>query len=190
MSPQKPRILNNNRDMALSLIPLLLVCLVLAAIYSSCSFSPGGAKEGPVPSFDIDDALGSDAHQLNFPIRNPHVPDGWKPNSGSRGTVEGKNGGVATTVGYITPDGRYMQMTQSSASEESLVPFAVGGDRTATGVQQIGDQKWVQYADQGVEPVWVSDFGAVRILIRGAGTNDQFTELAGDIGKAVPLQKP
>ena len=53
MSPDKPRIFNNNRDMALSLIPLLLICVVLAAVYSQCSFSPGGAKEGPVPTLSL-----------------------------------------------------------------------------------------------------------------------------------------
>src|SRR5437870_2492033 len=99
--------------MALSLIPLVLICLAFAAAASMCSIAPFGPRSGPIPDFDVHAALSADAAQYGFPIRDPHVPDGWKPNSGSHGTVDGTGGGDFSTVGYNTPGGRYMQLTQS-----------------------------------------------------------------------------
>lgn len=186
MASEKPRILQNSRDMALSLLPLVLLCVILAGIASQCTFHPGGPKPGPVPNFDIDAAMQYDASQLPFPIRNPRLPDGWQPNSGSRGSVGGNGGGESSTVGYITPPGRYIQLTQSNAKEEALVPFVVG-ERAATGVQSVDGQNWVVYADDGAEPAWVADLGEVRILISGAGTTDEFETLARAVEHATPL---
>lgn len=186
MASEKPRILQNSRDMALSLLPLVLLCVILAGIASQCSFHAGGPKPGPVPNFDIDAAMQYDASQLSFPIRNPHVPDGWQPNSGSRGSVGGNGGGEVSTAGYITPPGRYIQLTQSNATEEALVPFVVG-ERAATGVESVDGQTWVVYADEGSEPAWVANLGEVRILISGAGTTDEFEVLARATADATPL---
>lgn len=186
MASGKPRILNDGKDMLWTLVPLVLACFAIAAIASQCSFSPGGPKSGPVPQFDVDGALKSDASSIGFPIRNPKVPDGWQANSGSRTDIAGTSGGKVTTVGYITPKGLYMQLTQSNASEDALVSNVIG-QRTATGVEQIGSTKWVVYGEEGVEPAWVADFDQVRILIRGAGEAADFTALATAIGAARPL---
>ncbi|MBD0323409.1 MAG: DUF4245 domain-containing protein [Aldersonia sp.] len=186
MANDKPRIFHSNRDMALSLIPLVLICVAFAAVASMCSIAPFGPKSGPIPDFDIDAALSADAAQYGFPIRNPRLPDGWQPNSGSHGTVTGNGGGEFSTVGYITPAGRYMQLTQSNATEEELVPHEVG-DRSATGTEQVAGRTFVVYAEPGSEPVWVSNLGEVRVLLRGAGSHDEFTALATATSQASPL---
>lgn len=188
MASDKPRILHNSKDMIFSLIPLVVLCVIIAAIASQCSFRPGGPKEGPVPNFDIDAALKFDASEVGFPIRNPRVPDSWQPNSGTRTKVNGPGGGEVSTVGYITETGAFMQLTQSSATEEALVP-SLFGNRSATDSAQLDGHTWVIYGEQGSEPVWVADFTDVRILLRGAGTTDEFTELAHAVDGAAPLKK-
>ena len=61
-----------------SIAPLVLACIVLAGVVGMCSFAPGGINQGPVPSYDAADALNADAQTLGFPVRLPHLPDGWK----------------------------------------------------------------------------------------------------------------
>lgn len=184
----KPRYLQDNRDIIWSLIPLVLFMVVIAAIARSCSFSPGGPTAGPVPQFDVDAALAFDAAELDFPIRNPVVPDSWQSNSGSRGTATGNGGGDVSTVGYITDAGRYLQLSQSSATEESLVPWVAGDSRASTGVDDVGGNQWVQYAEEGVEPIWITNLGDVRVLVTGSGSADEFTTLATAVGEASPLE--
>ncbi|ORI17760.1 hypothetical protein BJD99_13515 [Rhodococcus sp. 1163] len=187
MANSKPRILNNNRDMVWSLIPLVIACLLIAGIASQCTLSPGGPTQGPIPNFDVNAAMQYDASELGFPIRNPKVPDDWTPNSGSRGSIAGDQGGDTSTVGYISDAGRYNRLTQSNASEDVLVPFAVGEPRFASGTQSIDGKEWVVYTQQSEEPVWVTDLGDVRLLITGSGSSEEFTTLAAATTEATPL---
>ncbi|QNG18016.1 DUF4245 domain-containing protein [Rhodococcus triatomae] len=184
MASEKPRILQNNRDMLWSLIPLALCCILLAGIASQCSFSPGGPTAGPVPSFDLDAALKYDSQDLDFPVRHPETPEGWTPNSGSRSVVTGEYGGDSSTVGFITPPGRYIQLTQSEAGESALVSFVAGGPRTASGAEEIAGRHWVVYGGDGVEPIWVSDFGDVRLLLTGSADEESFVTLATAVSDA------
>jgi hypothetical protein len=183
----KPRILNNNRDMVWSLIPLVIACLLIAGIASQCTLSPGGPKQGPIPNFDVDAALQYDASELPFPIRNPKVPEEWTPNSGSRQSISGDQGGDVSNVGFISGAGRYIRLTQSDATEEVLVPFAVGEPRYASGTQSIDGKEWVVYEEGDKEPVWVTDLGDVRLLVTGSGSDEEFTELGSATTSATPL---
>lgn len=177
VASDKPRILHNNRDMVWSLVPLVLFCVLIAGIASQCTFSPGGPTSGPIPSFDIDAALKYDAQDLPFPVRKPATPEGWTPNSGSRSIVSGDSGGDSSTVGFITEAGRYIQLTQSNAAETVLVPFVAGGPRTATGTEDVAGHSWIVYGGEGVEPIWVSDFGDVRLLVTGSASPEAFEQL-------------
>ncbi|NLU62296.1 DUF4245 domain-containing protein [Rhodococcus sp. HNM0563] len=188
MAPKKPRILNDTRDMAWSLIPLVVAMLFIAGVASQCSFNPGGPTAGPVPTFDLDAGLKYDAKELGFPIRHPEVPEGWQSNSGSRSIISGNAGGDSSTVGFVTAGGRYVRFTQSDAGEDELVRFVAGESRRVTGAQQIGTRDWTVYGGEGVEALWVSDFGDVRILVGGSGTDEEFTELATAVGVAEPLE--
>ncbi|MFI6868534.1 DUF4245 domain-containing protein [Nocardia sp. NPDC050406] len=188
MSYQKPRIMNDYKDLFWSLLPLVLICLVIAGIASQCSFSAKGPTPGQIPNFDVKAALADDARTLPFPIRRPALPEGWTPNSGNHDTIVGAGGGPVSTVGYITPQGTYMQLTQSNAAEDALAKNVVG-TRYATGTEQVGDRKWVVYSEPGTETAWITDFGDVRVLIKGAGTPAAYNTLASAIGQAQPLPR-
>lgn len=187
MSNQKPRILNDYRDLIWSLIPLVLIVVVFAGVTSQCSFAADGPTQGRIPTFDAATALYSDATNLSFPIREPTLPPSWTPNSGSRDTITGRGGGEVSTIGYITDQGTYMQLNQSDASEEALVEHTVG-QRYASAAEQIGEQQWVVYQEPDAETAWVADFGSTNILVRGAGDHASFATLAQAIGAAQPLQ--
>lgn len=187
MPNQKPRIMNDYKDLFLSLIPLVLIAVVFAGLASQCSFAATGPTEGRIPHFDIDAALGSDARSLDFPIRKPELPASWTPNSGSRETVTAAGGGPVSTVGYITGEGTYMRLSQSSATEQQLSRFVLGS-RYPTGTVDVGGAKWAVYSQPTQETAWVTDLGGVRVLITGAGNDAAFRTLAGAVATAQPLE--
>ncbi|WP_327110051.1 DUF4245 domain-containing protein [Nocardia sp. NBC_01730] len=188
MSYQKPRILNDYRDLFWSLIPLVLIAVVFAGLASQCSFAANGPTQGQIPHFDVQAALTADARTLPFPIRNPDLPADWTPNSGSRESIGSTGGGPVSTVGYITPQGTYMRFSQSNATEEALGRFVLGS-RYASGTEQIGEQKWIVYAEQGSETAWIADLGQSRVLITGAGNHAAFATLAKAIAGVPPLTR-
>ncbi|MGL4304761.1 MAG: DUF4245 domain-containing protein [Mycobacteriaceae bacterium] len=177
MASDKPRILHSNRDMIWSMVPLVILCIVIAGIAGQCAFSPGGKKQGTIPSFDAKAALSADARQIGFPVRLPVVPQGWKSNSGSTSTISGSGGGRQTTVGYITNSGRYLSLTQSNAVEQVLVRDRTDFAGQPSSVVEIDQVRWSIYEPTG-EKIWLADLGAVRLLITGAGSTEEFTDLA------------
>ncbi|MGO9385477.1 MAG: DUF4245 domain-containing protein [Mycobacterium sp.] len=202
--PAKQRLLQDGRDMFWSLVPLVVGCILLAALVGMCSFQPGGANRGVIPSYDATAALRADAQTLGFPIRQPRLPAGWQPNSGGRGGIEngrtdpstGQRMHAATsTVGYISPTGMYLSLTQSNADEDKLVG-SIHPTAYPTGTVDVDGTNWVVYRGAGQsgadsEPVWTtrlaSPAGATQIAITGAGSTDQFRTLASATQSQPPL---
>jgi hypothetical protein len=196
-------VLQDGRDMFWSLAPLVVGCILLAGMVGMCSFQPGRTNEGAIPSYDAAAALRADAAALGFPIRLPQLPAGWRSNSGSRGGIEngrtdastGQRLNAATsTVGYITPTGQYLSLTQSNADEDKLVG-SIHRSAFATGAVDVAGTNWVVYqgSGQGVdsELVWTtaltSPGGHTQIAITGSGSTDQFRTLASATQSQQPL---
>jgi Protein of unknown function (DUF4245) len=197
-------VLQDGRDMFWSLVPLVVGCIVLAAMVGMCSFAPGGTTKGTIPSYDAAAALRADAATLGFPIRLPQLPAGWQPNSGGRGGIEngrtdtstGQRLNAATSiVGYISPTGMYLSLTQSNADEDKLVG-SIHPSMYPTGTVDVAGISWVVYQGTGqsgaaTEPVWTtrlaSPTGPTQIAITGAGSTDQFRTLASATQSQPPL---
>jgi hypothetical protein len=198
--PAKPRVLQDGRDMFWSIAPLVVACIVLAGLVGMCSFSPSGPSRGPTPSFDAAAALQADADALRIPIRSPQLPAGWQSNSGRRGSIEAgrtdpatgqQSRAVISTIGYLTPTGMYVSLTQSNADEEKLVGY-LGHGMAPTGTQNVNGVSWIVYegGDRG-EPVWTSRVtgptGPTQIAITGAASPDEFRTLAAATQSPPPL---
>jgi hypothetical protein len=202
--PAKPRLLQDGRDMFWSIAPLVLACIVLAGVLGMCSFAPNGPGKGPTPTYDAPAALQADANDLKIPVRVPRLPDGWQSNSGSRKGVEGGRTGpssgqhvraVSTTVGYLTPTGMYLSLTQSNADEDKLVA-SINTDLYPTGVQDVDGVKWVVYEGgerdgKQAEAVWTARLngasGPAQIAITGAAGTDEYRTLAAATQTQSPL---
>jgi hypothetical protein len=203
--PAKPRLLQDGRDMFWSIAPLVVACIVLAGVVGMCSFSPGGISRGPVPPYDAPGALNADAQTLGFPVRLPRLPQGWHANSGGRGGIaDGRTDpstgkrlrAVTSIVGYISPGGEYLSLTQSNADEEKLVG-AIHPSMVPSGAVDVNGTRWVTYEGDGdVEPVWTtrlnSPAGPAQVGITGAGNTDEFRTLAAATQTQPPLpsQRP
>jgi Protein of unknown function (DUF4245) len=201
--PAKPRLLQDGRDMFWSIAPLVLACIVLAGVLGMCSFAPSGPGKGPAPNYDAPAALQADADALKIPIRLPRLPDGWQPNSGSRKGIDGgrtdppsgqQARAVSSTVGYLTPSGMYLSLTQSDADEDKLVA-SINADLYPTGTQDVDGVKWVVYEGgeshgKPAEPVWTTRLngptGPAQIALTGAAGTDEYRMLA----KATQTQSP
>ncbi|GAB1815227.1 DUF4245 domain-containing protein [Mycobacterium sp. MUNTM1] len=203
--PAKPRLLQDGRDMFWSLIPLVIGCIVLAGMLGMCSFQLGN-HEGPVPSYDAGAALRADAAAFGFPIREPRLPAGWQANSGHRAGIQGGRTDPASgqrvnaplsVVGYISPTGMYLSLTQSDADEDKLVN-SIHPSASPTGAVDVAGTSWVVYQGSGqdgadAEPVWTTRLsgpgGAAQIAITGAGNTDQFRTLASATQSQPPLPR-
>jgi hypothetical protein len=201
--PAKPRLLQDGRDMFWSIAPLVIACIVLAGVLGMCSFAPNGPGKGPAPSYDAPAALQADADDLKIPIRLPRLPEGWQSNSGSRKGIDGgrtdpssgqQARAVSSTVGYLTPSGMYLSLTQSNADEDKLVA-SINADLYPTGTQDVDGVKWVVYegaASDGkpAEPVWTTRLtgptGPAQIALTGAAGTDEYRMLA----EATQTQSP
>ncbi|OBF05907.1 DUF4245 domain-containing protein [Mycobacterium sp. 852002-10029_SCH5224772] len=201
--PAKPRLLQDGRDMFWSLIPLVIGCVVLAGLLGMCSFQLDSHK-GPIPSYDAAAALRADAETLGFPIRQPQLPAGWQANSGRRGGIPHGRADPATgqrvnapisVVGYISPSGMYLSLTQSNADEDKLVN-SIHPSSYPTGAVDVAGTNWVVYQGSGesgadAEAVWTTRLsgpgGATQIAITGAGNSDQFRTLASATQSQPPL---
>ena len=96
----------------------------------------------------------------------PALPDGWRANSGSRGGHRGaavpirpgsRLARCRSTVGYLTPTGMYMALTQSNADEEKLVG-SIDPDMVPTGTQDVDGVQVGGLRRRGrtAEPVWTT----------------------------------
>jgi hypothetical protein len=202
--PAKPRLLQDGRDMFWSLAPLVLGCILLAGMVGMCSFAPRGTNKGQIPAYNVATALHADASTLGFPVRLPQLPAGWQANSGGRGGIEngrtdpstGHRLNAATSiVGYISPTGMYLSLTQSNADENKLVA-SIHSAAVPTGAIDIAGTNWVVYQGAGqsgadAEPIWTTRLagpgGAAQIAITGAGSTDQFRTLASATQSQPPL---
>ena len=184
----KPRILNNNKDMIWSLIPLLLLCAFIAVVSGNCSVGlTGGSGDDKVPAYDVANGLRADARSVTFPIRLPQTPADWKPNSGTTVALENT---VVSNAGYITANGVYIQLSQTNATQDAVVGY-LSDDETllGAGTRDVGGRKWVAYGKpDGGRTVWVTDLGEVRIGLKSnKAKDDDFSTLASAVLAASPL---
>jgi hypothetical protein len=169
-----------------------------------CSFQPSATNKGAIPSYDAATALRADAATLGFPIRLPQLPPGWKPNSGGRSGIDNGRTDPATgqklhaavsAVGFISPTGMYLSLSQSNADEDKLVG-SIHSSAYPTGTVDVAGTNWVVYdaagqGGAGAEPVWTTRLtgpgGVTQIAITGAGSTDEFRTLASATQSQPPL---
>lgn len=169
------------RGLLLSLVPLVVLVLALAGLAGQCSFSPGGPDTGAAVVHTVD--ARAELHRLartaRFPVRVPQLPPSWRSTSADLDRVgEAPNAPAAVRVGWVTQGGRYLRLSQSSASKADLVRHEVAGATAVADRVRVRDTDWVVYAAPNGEPVWVAEFGTVRLLITGSGQEPEMRSLA------------
>lgn len=167
------------KDLFGALAGLALLVMLLAGLARACSFSPGGPDDTAAtrPRVDAAAQLSEAAAQVSFPLVVPRLPAGWQANSAMVAPV-GQQQARAVRVGWLTPGGRYLRLSQSAAAEETLVSAETGTAPEASGAVQVDGVTWAVYASIRDERAWVADRNGVRLLITGSGTEPEFRALA------------
>ncbi|MCP2165674.1 Protein of unknown function (DUF4245) [Goodfellowiella coeruleoviolacea] len=177
--------------MVLSLVVLGVLVVVLGGISRGCSFSPGGPSVDSAagPTVDQDVALHRAAGLVDFPVREPQLPAGWRANSSD--TVTTAAGATSVQVGWLTAQGRYLRLAQSSAEVVDLVrleaDLAADAQPSAGPTMEVDGQVWTEYPGRQDERSWVTDLAGVRLLITGNGDQDEVRTVAAAVQRAPTL---
>lgn len=175
------------------MVVLAVIVGAVVGLTRGCEFSPSGPSVDPssVPSVDASKELRSAGRRVTFAIRAPAVPGDWRSNSFNTVPVgQGADETTAVRVGWITPDGKYLRLSQSDAAVTLLVVLEAGSEvgTDARGSADVAGTKWTKYAGKGSEQSWVTTLDGVQLLITGSGTEDEFRTLATAAQTAKPVE--
>lgn len=186
VADSKPRILQDSRDIVLSLLVVVGLMVPLVAFTGMCSFDRGTPENGPVQKVDAQQILSMEARALNFPVRLPETPEGWVTNSARRTTV---NRQPASVLGWVTKEGAYLQLTQTDQPLDIAVQNMDEHGRTEQGPKEIAGRTFKVYtsAERGVREVWATDLGDVRLIFSGTAGEAEFTQIVEKTLAATPL---
>jgi hypothetical protein len=178
------------RDMIGAILVLLVIVGVLASVTQSCSFDPGGPDVGPesAPTVDVSAKLGDAARSVTFPVRQPTTPAGWRPNSSSTsGVGAGAEADTVVRVGWVTPGGRYVQLSQSGGTAPAVLATETGESGRPTGTVDAGGVTWDVHTSRRDEVAWATTLDGTVTLVTGNGTEDEFRTLAEAATDAAPV---
>jgi hypothetical protein len=178
-----------SRDMVLSMLILLPIVGLIALLGRGCSFSPGGPTVDPsqLPAIDSHPTLVASARRLDFPLREPVPPPGWRASAVD--LAKAPAGASAVRVSWITGGGRYLRLVQTTADEGALVAAETGAAPTGAEPIQAAGAQWVDYTGGNGEHAWARRAGGVEWLITGDGLPSEFTALAEAVSVAAPLPR-
>lgn len=183
------------RDMIGAMVVLLVIIGVVLAFYGSCSFSPGGPSvdQNAVPSADAAGQLTRTARTVEFPVREPALPEGWRANSASTTAVgAGAEGDVVVRVGWVTASGAYLQLSQSGGTVADVLVKETGQKKAPkpTGEVEVSGVAFTTYPARRDEVAWVAEVDGAVVLITGSAPESEYRQLATAVLKATPLNPP
>jgi hypothetical protein len=191
-SPEPPaRARTRPRDLFGALAVLLLVVAALIGVGRGCSFSPGGptVDSGAAPSIDASAALSAAAASVDFALRRPALPPGWRANATSTSAV-GRGASVIVRVGWLTPSGRFVQLSQSGgAALDVLAAETDRSDAAPLGEVDVSGVRWTVYPGRRDEKAWVTRLDEVTALITGTAPEPDFRTLAQSLRSATPMSR-
>lgn len=178
------------RDMVGAVVILVVIVGVLMLVTRGCTFDPGGPQTSTdtAPSVDISAKLDEAAGSVTFPLRRPAVPGEWKPNSSSTAPVgTGAAAAVVVRVGWLTPGGRFVQLSQSGGDLADVVASETGEAADPDGTVDVDGTEWRTYPARRDEAAWTVELDGTVALITGSGTAEEFRVLARAVQDAEPL---
>ncbi len=173
---------------------LVVIIGAVLAFFGACQFSPGGPTVDPktAPTADASGELERTARAVEFSVREPAVPGGWRANSASTSSVgAGATGNVLVRVGWVTSSGTYVQLSQSGGTPEDVLVEETGQEEPpgASGSVEVAGVTWTSYPARRDEPAWVTELDGTVLLITGSASEEEFRTLATATQEAEPLSR-
>lgn len=159
--------------MALSLAVLLVPIALLIVFYRLVLNGDAPANVDPRPA--IEEARTEHA----FPVAEPGKPaDGWHVTSAF---FRHEPGGATLRIGYVDPDGKSMQLVESSVPPSTLLPAELSSKAQPLDTFRANARVWRLYqARPGEEALVLAEAGRTIIIVGNAGTN-RLEELASSL---------
>ena len=159
------------KDMAISLLVLLIPIALLLAFYRGFLGGDQPAVVDPAPALESAQAANA------FPVSRPEgLGDGWRPVRADFRTVEG---GATLRLGYVTPEGRGAQVVQSSVPPERLLPTELTDQGQPQGQTDLGGRTWQRYTARGNEQALVLLEPDRTVIVVGDARDNELRALAG-----------
>jgi hypothetical protein len=171
------------KDMWGAVAILVVSLLVVLGLMGTIGFG-NDTDNGETPTADVVGGFSNSAAALQLPLLVPRgLPTDWQPNSFAQ-TDPLTAGGTRTVVrgGWLTPDGRFVGLVQSTDPADVLVANEIGTGLTSNAVVSAGGTDWSVYPGLRDEVAWVRTAGPVSVMINGSATGDDFRTLADSLG--------
>ncbi|MGC4878150.1 DUF4245 family protein [Micromonospora sp. DT43] len=159
------------KDMAISLLVLLIPIALLLAFYRGFL---GGDQATTV---DAAPAIEQARSANTFPVSEPQgLGSGWRTVSARYQTVDG---GANLRIGYLTPEGRGVQLLQSNVPAERLLPAELTDQSQPQGPTELGGRTWQLYTARGNQQALVLLEPTRTVLVVGDARDNELRDLAG-----------
>jgi Protein of unknown function (DUF4245) len=157
------------RDMALSLLVLLVPIFVLLAAYRFL----GGESPTVVDqssAYDTARAAGL------FPVTMPStLPTGWQP---VRSAFSRGDAGAVLRAGFRTPDGGTAQLIESNVNADALVRGELGEDARIEDMVSLVGRDWQRYVTSSGERALVLRQPDRTVIVVGQASLEELATLA------------
>ncbi|GGO03021.1 DUF4245 domain-containing protein [Micromonospora parathelypteridis] len=161
------------KDMAISLLVLLVPIALLLAFYRGFLGGDQATTVDPAPAIEQARAANT------FPVSQPQgLGSGWSTVSARYQTVEG---GANLRIGYLTPEGRGVQLLQSSVPAERLLPAELTDQGQPQGPTELAGRTWQLYTARGNQQALVLLEPTRTMIIIGDARDNELRELAGSV---------
>jgi hypothetical protein len=162
----------SGRDMARSLLVLLVPILIIGALLRSCGSSdPTVVDTAPV----IADARGA----AIFPVLEPRgLGDGWQAVQATFHRADP----AALRLGYLTPSGGELLLVESNENSDTLLTRELGDEVQPQGeVVTVGDLRWTQSVVRDNERALVNIDVDRTVVIVGRVSFEELTTFANSL---------
>ncbi|WBB77460.1 DUF4245 domain-containing protein [Micromonospora sp. WMMD882] len=158
------------KDMALSLLVLLIPIALLVAFYRGFLGGEQPTVVDPAPA--VEQARAADA----FPVAEPSgLGDGWRTvNARFRQSGDGST----LRLGYLTPEGRGVQLVQGNVPAEKLLPAELTDQSRPQGALDLDGRSWQRYTARGSERALVLLEPDRTVIVVGDAGETELRELA------------
>ncbi|MCG5444651.1 DUF4245 domain-containing protein [Micromonospora sp. NIE79] len=161
------------KDMAISLLVLLVPIALLLAFYRGFLGGDQATTVDPAPAIE-------QARSANvFPVTQPQgLGSDWTTVSARYQTVEG---GANLRLGYLTPEGRGVQLLQSSVPADRLLPAELTSQSQPQGPTELAGRTWQLYTARGNQQALVLLEPTRTVIVVGDARDNELRELAGSL---------
>ncbi|MFR9776306.1 DUF4245 domain-containing protein [Micromonospora sp. MS34] len=166
---EKARSERSPRDMALSLLVLLVPIVLLLAFYRGFLGGDEPATVDPAPAVEQARAAGA------FPVSQPEgLGAGWRT---VNARYRAESGGATLRIGYVTPEGRGAQLVESSVPADKLLPAELKGGQPQ-GPADLPGGSWQRYTARDNEQALVLLEPNRTVIVIGDARENELRQLA------------